>query len=148
MVASTSLNASVELARAIASMHTILRTGPVITSGLDDQPYALGDWRSGPPRRWSGHATLAVLNKRRRARSGHSVADGIVRVIPPLLHGYADVVVTVALILLPFILGFDDSTAALLFYAIVGGAGLLATLATRFEPRVPEARAMTSPQAA
>ena len=58
------------------------------------------------------------------------------------------VIVTVALILLPFILGFDDSTAALLFYEIVGGAGLLATLATRFEPRVPEARAMTSPQAA
>ena len=32
-------------------------------------------------------------------------------VIPPLLHGYADVTVTVALILLPFILGFDNSTA-------------------------------------
>ena len=47
MVASTSLNASVELARAIASMHTILRTGPVIASGLDDQRYALGDRRSG-----------------------------------------------------------------------------------------------------
>jgi hypothetical protein len=46
MVASMSLNASVELARAIASMHTILRTGPVIASGLDDQRYALGDWRS------------------------------------------------------------------------------------------------------
>jgi hypothetical protein len=42
------LNASVELARAIASMHTILRTGPVIASGLDDQRFALGDWRSGP----------------------------------------------------------------------------------------------------
>src|SRR4051794_30911566 len=46
----------------------------------------------------------------------------------------------VALIRLPFILGFDDSTAALLFYEIVG-AGPLATLATRFEPRVSEARA-------
>ena len=45
MVASTSWN-SVELARAIASMHTILRTGSVIASGLDDQRYALGDWRS------------------------------------------------------------------------------------------------------
>src|SRR4051795_12182402 len=62
MVASTSLNASVELARAIASMHTILRTGPVIASGLDDQRYALGDWRSGPPRRWSRHATLTIRN--------------------------------------------------------------------------------------
>jgi hypothetical protein len=43
-------------------MHTILRTGPVIASGLDDQRYALGDWRSGPPRRWSGHATLTTRN--------------------------------------------------------------------------------------
>src|ERR687887_2772307 len=85
-----------------------------------------------------GAAVLAV---------GTAWSTGIVRVIPPLLHGYADVVVTVALILLPFILGFGDSTAALLFYEIVGGAGLLATLATRFESRVPEARAMTSPHA-
>ena len=79
---------------------------------------------------------------------GTAWSTGIVRVIPPLLHGYADVTVTVALILLPFILGFDDSTAALLFYEIVGGAGLLVTLTTRFESRVPRARAMTSPQAA
>src|SRR3954465_7764613 len=47
MVTSTSLNASVGLARAIASMHTILRTGSVIASGLDDQRYALGDRLSG-----------------------------------------------------------------------------------------------------
>jgi len=43
MVASTSLNASVELARAIASMHTILRTSSVMASGLDDQRYALAN---------------------------------------------------------------------------------------------------------
>jgi hypothetical protein len=42
---------------------------------------------------------------------GTAWSTGIVRVIPPLLHGYADVTVTVALILLPFILGFDNSTA-------------------------------------
>jgi len=36
MVASTSLNASVELARAIASMHTILQTCRVIARALDD----------------------------------------------------------------------------------------------------------------
>jgi uncharacterized membrane protein YuzA (DUF378 family) len=71
-----------------------------------------------------------------------------VKVIPPLLHGYADIIVTVALILLPFILGFDDSTAALLFYVIVGAAGLVATLATRFESPARAPRAMTSPQAA
>src|SRR3954447_9389639 len=44
MVASTALNASFELARAIASMHTILRADRVIASGFDDQRYALGDW--------------------------------------------------------------------------------------------------------
>jgi len=62
-------------------------------------------------------------------------ATGIVRIIPPLLHGYADIVVTVALIVLPFIVGFSDHTTALVFYLVVGAAGLAATLATRFEPR-------------
>src|SRR3954463_13095976 len=58
---------------------------------------------------------------------------GIVKIIPPLLHGYADTLVTLALIVLPFAVGFSDRTPALLFYVIVGGAGLVATLATRFE---------------
>jgi len=58
------------------------------------------------------------------------------RVIPPLLHGYADIAVTVALIVLPFIVGFSGHTTALVFYLIVGIGGLLATLATRFEPRM------------
>src|SRR4029453_13408767 len=53
---------------------------------------------------------------------------GIVRIIPPLLHGYADITVTVALIVLPFILGFSDNTTALVFYLVVGGGGLAATL--------------------
>jgi hypothetical protein len=43
MVASTSLNASIELVRAIAFMHGIVRTGPGIASSLDDQRYALGE---------------------------------------------------------------------------------------------------------
>jgi hypothetical protein len=66
---------------------------------------------------------------------GTAWPTGIVRVIPPLLHGYADVAVTVALIVLPFIVGFSSHTTALVFYVVVGAAGLLATLATRFEPR-------------
>ena len=36
---------------------------------------------------------------------------GIVRIIPPLLHGYADITVTVALIVLPFIIGFSDQAS-------------------------------------
>jgi hypothetical protein len=73
---------------------------------------------------------------------------GIVKIIPPLLHGYADTVVTVALIVLPFAVGFSYRTPALLFYVIVGGAGLLATLATRFESPTPMPQPMMAPHAA
>jgi len=78
-----------------------------------------------------GAAVLAV---------GTAWPTGIVRIIPPLLHGYADITVTVALIVLPFILGFTDHTTALVFYLVVGIGGLAATLVTRFEPRVPAER--------
>jgi hypothetical protein len=80
-----------------------------------------------------GAAVLAV---------GTAWPTGIVKIIPPLLHGYADIVVTVALIVLPFIVGFTDDTTALVFYLVVGAGGLAATLATRFEPRMPAERAM------
>jgi hypothetical protein len=81
---------------------------------------------------------------------GTNWATGIVKVIPPLLHGYVDVLATVALIVLPFAVGFSYRTNALLFYVIVGGAGLLATLATRFEstPSRAAERAMMFPKAA
>jgi hypothetical protein len=80
-----------------------------------------------------GAAVLAV---------GTAWPTGIVRVIPPLLHGYTDLAATVALIVLPFIVGFSDHTTALVFYLIVGAGGLAATLATRFEPRVTAKRDM------
>jgi len=75
-------------------------------------------------------------------------STGIVKIIPPLVHGYADALVTLALIVLPFAVGFSDRTTALVFYLVVGGAGLLATLATRFEWPAPSARSVMSPQAA
>ena len=75
-------------------------------------------------------------------------STGIVKIIPPLVHGYADTVVTVALIVLPFAVGFSDHTPALLFYVIVGVAGLLATLATRFELPKPAAQPMAFRDAA
>jgi hypothetical protein len=59
----------------------------------------------------------------------------IVRIIPPLLHGYTDIAVTIALIVLPFIIGFSQHKTALVFYVVVGAAGLVATLATRFPGR-------------
>jgi hypothetical protein len=79
---------------------------------------------------------------------GTAWPTGIVRIIPPLLHGYADITVTVALIVLPFVLGFSDKTTALVFYVVVGGGGLAATLATRFEPRVSAERDMAVRMAA
>jgi hypothetical protein len=86
-----------------------------------------------------GAAVLAV---------GTAWSTSIVHVIPPLLHGYADIAVTVALIVLPFIVGFSDHTTALVFYLIVGIGGLVATLATRFEPRMQAEPAMRLREAA
>ena len=83
-----------------------------------------------------GAAVLAV---------GTAWSTGIVRIIPPLLHGYADIAVTVALIVLPFIVGFESHTTALVFYLVVGAGGLLATLATRFQARMPAERDVAQP---
>jgi hypothetical protein len=50
---------------------------------------------------------------------------------------------------LPFIVGFASDTTALVVYLVVGAGGLVATLATRFERRVPvEAPAMRLGEAA
>jgi hypothetical protein len=73
---------------------------------------------------------------------------GIVKIIPPLLHGYVDTLVTLAMIVLPFAVGFSHHTPALVFYVVVGGAGLLATLATRFESPMPSVQPMMAPDAA
>jgi hypothetical protein len=86
-----------------------------------------------------GAAVLAV---------GTDWQTDIVRIIPPLPHGYADIAVTVALIVLPFIVGFTEHTTALVFYLVVGAGGLAATLATRFEPRMGAERGMTVRMAA
>jgi hypothetical protein len=79
---------------------------------------------------------------------GTAWPTGIIRIIPPILHGYADITVTVALIVLPFIVGFSDHTTALVFYLVVGAPVLAATLVTRFEPRLPAERDMTLRMAA
>jgi hypothetical protein len=73
--------------------------------------------------------------------AGTACPTGIVQVIPPILilHGYADITVSVALIVLPFIVGFSDRMTALVFYLIVGAGALVATLVTRFETRMAAA---------
>ena len=125
---------------------------PPLVHGLLDYPLAavlivlplVLDFDDGPAK-WIafglgiGAAVLAV---------GTAWPTGIVRIIPPLLHGYADIAVTVALIVLPFIVGFESHTTALVFYLVVGAGGLVATLATRFEPRMPAEHEMTLRMAA
>jgi uncharacterized membrane protein YuzA (DUF378 family) len=86
-----------------------------------------------------GAAVLAV---------GTAWPTGIVKIIPPLLHGYTDIVVLAALIVLPFVVGFEEHTTALVFYLVVGIAGLVATLLTRFEPRPAAQHDMTVSMAA
>jgi hypothetical protein len=105
----------------------VLIAGPLVLS-FDDRAATVIALVFG-----AGAAVLAV---------GTAWSTGIVRVIPPLLHGYADISVTVALIVLPFAVGFSGHTTALVFYVVVGAGGLLATLATRFESRMPTERAM------
>jgi hypothetical protein len=73
----------------------------------------------------AGAAILAI---------GTAWSTGIVKVIPPIVHGFADIIVTIALIVLAFALGLEDHTAAFVFYLVVGAGGLLATLETRFPP--------------
>src|SRR3954462_5617432 len=57
-----------------------------------------------------GAAVLAVAT---------ACPTGIVKIIPPLLHGYADTLVTLALIVLAFGVGFSHRTSALVFYVLV-----------------------------
>ena len=64
---------------------------------------------------------------------GTNWSRGIIRVLPPVVHGIADIGATIALIVVPFIFGFSDHTLALVVYVAIGVGGLLATLLTRFE---------------
>jgi hypothetical protein len=111
----------------------VLIAGPLVLS-FDDRTAAVIALVFG-----AGAAVLAV---------GTAWSTGIVKVIPPLLHGYADVAVTVALIVLPFAVGFSSHTTAVVFYVVVGVGGLAATLATRFESAMPAEHSMMARQAA
>ena len=64
---------------------------------------------------------------------GTAWSRGIVRVLPPLWHGFADIGATIALMAAPLVLGYGDHTVATAFSLAVGAGGLVATLLTRFE---------------
>jgi hypothetical protein len=59
---------------------------------------------------------------------------GIVKSIPPVAHAMLDYLLAALLIALPFIAGFSDDGGASAFFVVVGVAGLLLTIATRFTP--------------
>ncbi len=71
---------------------------------------------------------------------GTAWSRGIVRVLPPVVHGVADIGATISLIAAPFVLGYSGHGVATVFSIVVGAGGLAATLLTRFESdlgRVP-----------
>src|SRR3954449_6389941 len=80
-----------------------------------------------------GAATLLAI--------GTNWSTGIVRILPPVVHGVADIAAAIVLIIAPFVLGFSDHTVATVRYVVIGAGGLGATLPTRFGcDLVPAAR--------
>jgi len=59
---------------------------------------------------------------------------GIVKSIPPVAHAMLDYPLAALLIAAPFLFGFTDDGAATAFFIVIGVAGLLLTIATRFTP--------------
>src|SRR3954467_11063202 len=79
---------------------------------------------------------------------GTNLSTGIIRILPPVLHGVADIAATIVLIIAPFVLGFTDQTVATVLYVVIGAGGLGATLLTRFESDLMPAPHMARQQAA
>ena len=71
---------------------------------------------------------------------------GIVKSIPPVAHAMLDYALAALLIALPFLAGFSDDGTASAFFVIMGVAGLLLTVATRFTPDVASGDAGRSPR--
>ncbi len=59
---------------------------------------------------------------------------GIVKSIPPVAHAMLDYALAALLIASPFLFGFTDDGGATAFFVVVGVAGLLLAVATRFTP--------------
>ena len=87
-----------------------------------------------------GAATLLAI--------GTQWSTGIIRILPPVVHGVADIAATIVLIIAPFVLGFSDHTVATMLYVVIGAGGLGATLLTRFESDLMPAARMAPQQRA
>src|SRR3954453_8361749 len=90
--------------------------------------------------RVGGAATLLAI--------GTDWSTGIIRILPPVVHGVADIAATIVLIIAPFVLGFTDNTVATVRYVVIGAGGLGATLPTRFESDLVPAARIASQQPA
>jgi VIT1/CCC1 family predicted Fe2+/Mn2+ transporter len=66
-----------------------------------------------------------------------SWATGIVKSIPPVAHAMLDYALAAILIASPFLFGFTDDSSATAFFVVVGVAGILLAIATRFVPDSP-----------
>ena len=66
---------------------------------------------------------------------------GLAKVIPVGVHMVLDFVIAVIWIASPFLFGFTDDSAATAFFIVLGIAGLLIAIGTRFLP--PRAAAAT-----
>jgi VIT1/CCC1 family predicted Fe2+/Mn2+ transporter len=63
-----------------------------------------------------------------------SWTTGIVKSVPPVAHAMLDYALAAVLIAAPFIFGFTDDSGATAFFVVVGVAGILLAIATRFVP--------------
>jgi len=60
---------------------------------------------------------------------------GVTKTLPVSAHATLDYVLAVALVLLPFVLGFADDTPAVTFFVLLGVAHAALSLMTRFPHR-------------
>ena len=63
-----------------------------------------------------------------------SWTTGIIKSVPPVAHAMLDYLLAALLIAAPFLFGFTDDSGATAFCVVVGVAGILLAIATRFIP--------------
>ena len=67
---------------------------------------------------------------------------GLSPVVPVAIHVLTDLVLSGIMVAAPFLFGFSDEAAPTAFFLVLGVAGVLLTIATRFLPeRAADARA-------
>ena len=123
----------------MSALLALLHRGPISPRLHGTLDYPLAATLLGGPRLLDFHddtATafvLAVAGAATGLAVGTNWSRGIIHVVPPTVHGIADLGATTGLIAAPFALGFRRDRRATAFCVVVGAAGLGATLLTRFD---------------